>query len=206
LQENLRVGLERKKLEIDPKYLILLGFTSPKDASGQQQQQDQQNGAVIGLPGQHLPKTDFPAPATKAEQELSELRGLRRPQDAVTFDGQQGDREQRGQRKRITTPYNGTKINFTIVTYVLEGQAASAILLAQNIAAKLPSEYLLIYDLGVSEEQLRDLGAYCNNSRCSVWVTRPAPAKNRFPSAGYQSGTRAQRATRTTASPGCRHL
>ncbi|XP_017078914.1 uncharacterized protein LOC108113006 [Drosophila eugracilis] len=167
-QENLRVGLEPKKLEIDPKYLLLLGFTSPKDASRQQEQLEPRDAAVIGSSGQYPPKTDFPAPATKAELELSELRGLRRPQDAVTFGGQQGDQEQRGQRKRITTPYNGTRSNFTIITYVLEGQVASAILLAQNIAAKLPSEYLLIYDLGVSEEQLRDLGSYCNNSRCSV--------------------------------------
>ncbi|XP_052841345.1 uncharacterized protein LOC128255691 [Drosophila gunungcola] len=166
-QENLRVGLERKKLDIDPKYLLLLGFTSSKDVSTQQQQLDQQETA-IGSSNQILPKTDFPAPATKAEQELIELRGLRRPQDVASFGGQPGDREQRGQRKRVTTPYNGTKSNFTIVTYVLEGQAASAIILAQNIAAKLPTEYLLIYDLGVSDQQLRDLGAYCNNSRCSV--------------------------------------
>ncbi|KAI8037197.1 hypothetical protein M5D96_009948 [Drosophila gunungcola] len=167
MQENLRVGLERKKLDIDPKYLLLLGFTSSKDVSTQQQQLDQQETA-IGSSNQILPKTDFPAPATKAEQELIELRGLRRPQDVASFGGQPGDREQRGQRKRVTTPYNGTKSNFTIVTYVLEGQAASAIILAQNIAAKLPTEYLLIYDLGVSDQQLRDLGAYCNNSRCSV--------------------------------------
>lgn len=68
-----------------------------------------------------------------------------------------------------TTPYfNGTKANFTIVTYVQEGQAPSAILLSQNIASKFPSEYLLIYDLGLSEEDLRALSAYCNSSRCTV--------------------------------------
>uniref|UniRef100_A0A6P4FIZ8 Uncharacterized protein LOC108052569 n=1 Tax=Drosophila rhopaloa TaxID=1041015 RepID=A0A6P4FIZ8_DRORH len=166
--ENLRVGLEPKKLDIDPKYLLLLGFTTPKDASTQQQQLEQQDTGAIGSSHQILRKTDFSAPATKAELELIELRGLRRPQDVVTFGGQAADRGQWGQRKRITTPYNGTKSNFTIVTYVMEGQAASAIILAQNIAAKLPTEYLLIYDLGVSEVQLRDLGAYCNNSRCSV--------------------------------------
>ncbi|XP_020806795.1 uncharacterized protein LOC110182947 isoform X2 [Drosophila serrata] len=156
---------EFQKFEIDPKYLLLLGFTPSKDASSQQQQQLE---LEQNAPSHHqLPETDLPAPATKAEQELSDLRGL---QNAVTFGGRRagGSREQRGQRKRITTPYNGTKSNFTIVTYVLEGQTASAILLAQNIAAKLPSEYLLIYDLGVSEQQLRDLGLYCNNSRCSV--------------------------------------
>ncbi|KAH8257818.1 hypothetical protein KR038_001554 [Drosophila bunnanda] len=166
-QENLRVGLEHKKFEIDPKYLLLLGFAPSKDASSQQQQQLE---LEQNAPSHQLPKTDLPAPATKAEQELSELRGLQHAQNAVTFGGRSrgGSREQRGQRKRITTPYSGTKNNFTIVTYVLEGQVPSAILLAQNIAAKLPSEYLLIYDLGVSEEQLRDLGVYCNNSRCSV--------------------------------------
>lgn len=68
-----------------------------------------------------------------------------------------------------TAPYfNGTKANFTIVTYVQEGQAPSAILLSQNIASKFPSEYLLIYDLGLSEEDLRALSAYCNSSRCTV--------------------------------------
>lgn len=68
-----------------------------------------------------------------------------------------------------TTPFfNGTKANFTIVTYVQEGQAPSAILLSQNIALKFPNEYLLIYDLGLSEEDLRALSAFCNSSRCTV--------------------------------------
>lgn len=66
------------------------------------------------------------------------------------------------------TPYNGTKANFTIVTYVQEGQAPSAILLSQNIAAKFPNEYLLIYDLGLSEDDSRALSAFCNSSKCSV--------------------------------------
>ncbi|KAH8407604.1 hypothetical protein KR222_007922 [Zaprionus bogoriensis] len=137
-QENLRVGLERKKLEIEPKYLLLLGYPSHQ------------------------------SPQQTAEQELQKLRTDR---PVLTRGQAQDDRllkQQRSQRKRITTPYSGTKANFTIVTYVQEGQAASAILLAQNVAAKLPSEYLLIYDLGVSEEQLRPLNAYCNSSRCSV--------------------------------------
>ncbi|XP_030560249.1 uncharacterized protein LOC115762244 isoform X1 [Drosophila novamexicana] len=161
-QENLRVGLERKKLELEPKYLVLLGFTSPltKDDASQQ------------------PQTDTPVTAKRAAQEIGELQrqlGTRddtRQMSAVASNPQgqeqQQQQQQKSQRKRITTPYNGTKANFTIVTYVQEGQVSSAILLAQNIAAKLPSEYLLIYDLGVSEEQLRSLNAYCNNSRCAV--------------------------------------
>lgn len=66
------------------------------------------------------------------------------------------------------TPYNGTKANFTIVTYVQEGQAPSAILLSQNIAAKFPNEYLVIYDLGLSEDDSRALSAFCNSTKCSV--------------------------------------
>ncbi|SPP75542.1 uncharacterized protein LOC117584354 [Drosophila guanche] len=159
-QENLRVGLERKKLEIDAKYLVLLGFTAAKDGSIQQQQEQQQQKELH----QQLPQTD-PGPATKAELELSDLRR----QHAQEADANAAEREKEmGQHKRITTPYNGTKSNFTIVTYVQEGQAPSAILLAQNIAVKLPGEHLLIYDLGVSEDQLKSLSAYCNISRCAV--------------------------------------
>uniref|UniRef100_A0A1B0CQ33 Uncharacterized protein n=1 Tax=Lutzomyia longipalpis TaxID=7200 RepID=A0A1B0CQ33_LUTLO len=66
------------------------------------------------------------------------------------------------------TIYNGTKSNFSIVTYALKGQAASLILLAQNMALRLPNEPLLIYDLGLSEEDSRAVGGFCNSSKCSV--------------------------------------
>lgn len=64
--------------------------------------------------------------------------------------------------------YNGTRYNFTIVTYILSGQAPSAILLSQNIAVRLPKEVLLIYNLGLSDSDARALSAYCNNSKCAV--------------------------------------
>lgn len=67
-----------------------------------------------------------------------------------------------------TTIYNGTRLNFSIVSYVLNGQAASAILLAQNVALKLPQEQLLIYDLGLSLDDSHALNAFCNNSKCTV--------------------------------------
>lgn len=64
--------------------------------------------------------------------------------------------------------YNGTRYNFTVVTYIVGGQAASAILLSQSIAQKLPNETLLIYNLGLSADDARSLNAYCNNSKCVV--------------------------------------
>ncbi|XP_058814868.1 uncharacterized protein LOC131678646 [Topomyia yanbarensis] len=64
--------------------------------------------------------------------------------------------------------YNGTRCNFSVVTYALAGEVASTILYAQNIAAKLPNEQLLIYDLGLSESDLHALQAFCNSSRCTV--------------------------------------
>lgn len=63
--------------------------------------------------------------------------------------------------------FNGTKLDFSIVTYALPGQIASTILYAQNIAAKMPKETLLIYDLGLSEDDLHVLNGFCNNS-CSI--------------------------------------
>lgn len=64
--------------------------------------------------------------------------------------------------------YNGTRYNFTIVTYVWDGHASSAILLSQNIAQQLPNDTMLIYDLGLSADDARQLAGYCNNSRCAV--------------------------------------
>lgn len=64
--------------------------------------------------------------------------------------------------------YNGTRCNFSVVTYALPGELASTILYAQNIAAKLPNEQLLVYDLGLVESDLHTLQAFCNSSRCSV--------------------------------------
>jgi len=156
----LRVGLERKKLELEPKYLLLLGYTSRLSTNNYDNQHNTQQK-----------QTDKPVQDERNGQEVSDLRQLHGQKDGLQLAAGHQEleqQEQKNQRKRITTPYNGTKSSFTIVTYVQEGQVASAILLAQNIAAKLPGEYLLIYDLGVSEEQMRTLNAYCNSSRCSV--------------------------------------
>lgn len=67
-------------------------------------------------------------------------------------------------------PYetNASRIPFSIVTYILNGQAPSAILLIQNIAQKLPNETLLLYDLGLSEDDSRSLTTFCNTSKCTV--------------------------------------
>lgn len=54
------------------------------------------------------------------------------------------------------------------MTYIQGGQAASALLLIQNIAQKLPNETLLLYDIGLSEEEARGLTNFCNTSKCTV--------------------------------------
>lgn len=64
--------------------------------------------------------------------------------------------------------YNGSRHNFSIVTYTLNGEVPSTILYAQNIATKLPNEQLLIYELGLTESDLHTLQAFCNSSRCTV--------------------------------------
>jgi hypothetical protein len=64
--------------------------------------------------------------------------------------------------------YNGTKQAFNIVTYTLNGQVASTILFLQNIATKLPTDTLIIYDLGLSENDLHTLQGFCNSTKCTV--------------------------------------
>lgn len=64
-------------------------------------------------------------------------------------------------------PY-ANRSNFSIVSYVLNGQAASAISLIQNIAFKLPNDTLYLYDIGLSEMDAHALTTYCNTTKCSV--------------------------------------
>lgn len=111
-QENLVSN--KKILEIDSKYLTILGFANPSSSS--------------------LIAPSSPQPKIKPSNQSS------------------------------------NKSNFTVVSYVLGGQTASAISLIQNIANKLPNETLLLYDIGLSDDDSRALATYCNNSKCSVIV------------------------------------
>lgn len=63
---------------------------------------------------------------------------------------------------------HGSRGNFSIVSYVLNGQAASAISLIQNIASKLPNDTLYLYDIGLSEVDAHALNTYCNTTKCAV--------------------------------------
>lgn len=63
---------------------------------------------------------------------------------------------------------NIPRANFSIVSYVLNGQTASAIMLIQNIATKLPNETLLLYDVGLSAYDSRALSTYCNTTKCTL--------------------------------------
>jgi len=59
------------------------------------------------------------------------------------------------------------KSNFSIVTYARAGQLDHALLYAQNVQSKLPNDTLIVYDLGLSEEDQRALINYCNSSTLS---------------------------------------
>ncbi|XP_073847846.1 uncharacterized protein [Musca autumnalis] len=157
IQENLRVS-EEKNLEIDAKYLTILGFTTQSGAhnatkntlTANYYKYDDNNR------NDHRPRK-YPGYMVDVELLPNSKEDLENSQSS-----------QANGHTSTTHVFNGTKVNFTIVTYVQEGQAPSAILLSQNIALKFPNEYLIIYDLGLSEDELRALTAYCNNSRCTV--------------------------------------
>lgn len=69
-----------------------------------------------------------------------------------------------------TQVYNITRQNFSIVSYVLQNELAAIILQLQNLATVLPSENLLIYDLGLSDTDQLTLSAFCNSStiKCNI--------------------------------------
>ncbi|XP_063708149.1 uncharacterized protein LOC134836838 [Culicoides brevitarsis] len=68
----------------------------------------------------------------------------------------------------INTP-NG-RLDFCIVTYVRAGQLDTAVLFVQSVQMRLPNVTMLIYDLGLSEDDQRTLttSPLCNNSKCTV--------------------------------------
>ncbi|XP_020717084.1 uncharacterized protein LOC101460763 isoform X2 [Ceratitis capitata] len=144
-KENLRVT-EKKKLQIDSKYLTLLGFTN----SIYTKESEAYNHYNIESGIKYDGGRQIALPQQKSSYNLKE--------DNIPDDKSFVE----------IIPFNGTKSNFSIVTYVLDGQAPLAILLAQNVAAKFPEDHLLIYDLGLSEDESRGLTAYCNISKCSV--------------------------------------
>lgn len=116
-------------MEIDPKYLTILGFESPLTTSS--------------IPSSSL------SSSSSASSAFSSIK-LKKSNQSFN--------------------HNQHRANFTIVSYVLNGQAAAAISLIQNIGAKLPNETLLLYDIGLSEDDSRALNTYCNNTKCTVIV------------------------------------
>ncbi|XP_061401297.1 uncharacterized protein LOC133337049 [Musca vetustissima] len=156
IQENLRVS-EEKKLDIDSKYLTILGFTTSTSS------------ATYNATKNALTSDYYKYEArNKGEKHSYKYPGYMLDVELLPNSKEETENSQSQVHTAAAHLFNGTKVNFTIVTYVQEGQAPSAILLSQNIASKFPNEYLMIYDLGLSEEELRALTAYCNNSRCTV--------------------------------------
>ncbi|XP_060529331.1 uncharacterized protein LOC132703842 [Cylas formicarius] len=55
-----------------------------------------------------------------------------------------------------------------VVTYVFRGQESQAIGLIYNVAKILPSNTILVYNLGLTDYGLKTLFNYCNSTRCQV--------------------------------------
>ncbi|CRK87269.1 CLUMA_CG001071, isoform A [Clunio marinus] len=72
-----------------------------------------------------------------------------------------------------TNLLNTTKQNFSVVSYVLEGQLAASILQLQNLASVMANENLHIYNLGLSEEDLQTLSITCNSSNIKCTIIQP---------------------------------
>ncbi|XP_026482153.1 uncharacterized protein LOC113389322 [Ctenocephalides felis] len=71
------------------------------------------------------------------------------------------------------TSYNGSWASNTtkptVVSYVLRHQLAQAIGLARNIMSRWHRQSLIIYDIGLSNDDLLTLSTFCNSSRCTIY-------------------------------------
>lgn len=128
-QVNLRVASD-KKLEIDEKYLEILGF--------------------INASSELSSLSTSPISSYHFQSALSSTIRTALPNFNLNF--------------------NGTKANFSIVTYVQSGETSSVILLLQNIATKLPNENIIVYDLGLNSYEYKTLIPYCNftSVKCTI--------------------------------------
>lgn len=63
----------------------------------------------------------------------------------------------------VAAALNTTKwANFTLVSYVLAHQLAAVIQMVKNVNANLPTESLLLYDLGLSDDDQKTIQQYCH--------------------------------------------
>lgn len=128
-----------KKLEIDEKYLEILGFINGSSTS----EQLSSSLSTSSSSSSYSSSSHFQPP-------LSSTIRTALPSSLLNF--------------------NGTKTNFSIVTYVQTGETSSVILLLQNIANKLPNENIVLYDLGLTSYEYKTLSPYCNYSavKCAI--------------------------------------
>lgn len=126
-----------KKLEIDDKYLEILGFI---------------NGSSPELSSLSSSSTSSLSSASQSSAHFQPLSSTIRT--ALPSHNN----------------FNGTKTNFSIVTYVQSGESSSVILLLQNIATKLPNENIVVYDLGLTSYEYKTFSPYCNYSsvKCTI--------------------------------------
>lgn len=143
-QVNLRVASD-KKLEIDDKYLEILGFINGSSASEQLSSLSTSSSSASSASS-----TSYASSSAHFQLPSSSTIRTALPNSLLNF--------------------NGTKTNFSIVTYVQTGETSSVILLLQNIATKLPNENIVLYDLGLTSYEYKTLSPYCNYStvKCSI--------------------------------------
>lgn len=99
-----------------------------------------------------------------------------------------------------------TNFNFSLVSYVLTNQLASAVQLVKNLNAALPGEHLLLYDLGLSEDDQRVMQKYCypitnSTSLNALSGTTSSASAPSAASAGFNQQPSQQQSAESRASP-----
>lgn len=158
---------------VDDKYLILLGYLTEEKS------------------GRGASSSKNPTLVNRAVAEAAARAPPREKNGQVKADSLVTEELVKASSSKQFPPQttgNAEKLtNFSVVSYVVASELAAAVQLVKNLNAAVPSEHLLMYDLGLNEDDQRTLQKYCYpiiNSSLSAGGGYSHPSQRHHSTAG----------------------
>lgn len=181
------VAVEPKnQLVVDDKFLTLLGYPPEGVISSTSSSSSSTNSnpptSAESLSSNSV-NAESPNPVSGSVVNLESGGGGAKAEDALRSSRSNAPKSDYAVTSLLWPTGNAEKLtnfNFSLVSYVLANQLASAVQLVKNLNAAVPGEHLLLYDLGLSEDDQRVMQKYCYpimNSTAAV----PSPAVSAGP-------------------------
>lgn len=150
----------KNQLVIDDKYLTLLGY--PAEGVGNVVGVSSTDRDSVADKVMSSVRLNSGAAISSAPTSANDERGYAKSDSGATPAVTQSAGAAAAAQWAASAAGNAEKLsNFSLVSYVLANQLAAAVQLVKNLNAAVPSEHLLLYDLGLSAEDQRTMQKYC---------------------------------------------